>query len=307
MAAIVTALCGILNINKPAGITSRTAVNRVQRLVRPAKIGHAGTLDPLATGVLVVCVGRATRLIPFVQQPPKVYRARFRLGFRSDTDDITGKVEPSDFDGVVSREDVAALLPQFQGRIEQVPPSFSAVRVEGRRAYALARKGKAVELTPRTVEVYRITLDEFAYPELALTIECGSGTYIRSIGRDLGELLGCGAVMTELSRSRIGPFDLDDAISLNRFSDIDQGDVDAVRAMLQPPATAIGHLPTVVCDARDVNTLANGLLISAPASFDCEEGEFVAIMDGDGSLACIARYVVADCRLAPKHVFVAPA
>jgi tRNA pseudouridine55 synthase len=303
---LVSALCGILNIAKPGGITSRATVNRVQRLVRPAKVGHAGTLDPLATGVLVVCVGRATRLIPFVQQPPKVYRARFRLGSRSDTDDITGEVIPSEFDGEVSREDVVSLLPQFQGRIEQVPPAYSAVRVKGRRAYALARKGTAVELTSRPVDVYEISLNEFAYPDLAMTIECGSGTYIRSIGRDLGDLLGCGAVMTALERTCVGPFELENAVSLDTLSDIDRDDVDAVRALLQPAAMAIGHLPSAVSTDGDVQALANGLVISAPVSLEYQESKPVAVMSESGELACIARYMAAEGQLAPKHVFVDP-
>ena len=209
---------GFLNIFKPRGLSSRAVVDQVQRLLRERgltrgtlpKLGHAGTLDPLATGVLVVCAGSATRLIDLVHSRPKAYRGSFLFGQRSDTDDVTGQMIAGDVEraATITRAELEAALVAFQGRIEQVPPDYSAVRVAGQRAYKLAREGTAVELRAKTIEVHRIDIVRFEPPELTLDIECGSGTYIRSIGRDLGELFGCGAVMSALCRTRVGPFEL---------------------------------------------------------------------------------------------------
>src|SRR5262245_51397499 len=166
-------------------MTSRDVVNRVQRLVRPAKAGHAGTLDPLAEGVLVVCIGPATRLIEYVQQMPKEYRATFLLGQRSASDDLESDVEVIADARALAREEIEAALPRFMGRVEQRPPAFSAVKVEGRRAYQLARLGNAVDLALRNVEMYQLDVERYEYPELVLSMRCSSGTYVRSVGRDL--------------------------------------------------------------------------------------------------------------------------
>ncbi|NOY30442.1 MAG: tRNA pseudouridine(55) synthase TruB, partial [Planctomycetes bacterium] len=184
---------GILNLNKPIGWTSRDAVNRVQRLVRPAKAGHAGTLDPLATGVLVVCIGPATRLISYVQAMPKVYQATFLLGRTSDSDDIETEVRELASPPQPSREEIESKLPDFLGEIQQRPPAYSALKVNGQRAYKLAREGLAVQLEPRPVEIYELRVTGYNYPELKINLRCGSGTYVRSLGRDLAEALGTGA------------------------------------------------------------------------------------------------------------------
>ncbi len=173
---------GILNLDKPPGLTSRDAVNGVQRLAYPNKVGHAGTLDPLATGVLVVCLGKATRLIEFVQQQPKHYLAEFDLGLTSDTEDIEGDVRQMDDAAPVSYEDIRNALPRFVGQIMQRPPAYSALKIKGRRAYKLARRGETVELAPRPINVYSLKLVHFHYPRVTLDIVCGSGTYVRSLG-----------------------------------------------------------------------------------------------------------------------------
>jgi tRNA pseudouridine55 synthase len=206
---------GILNVNKLAGITSRDAVDRVERLVRPARAGHAGTLDPLATGVLVICVGQATRLIQYVQRMPKSYRATFLLGRTSDTDDVEGNVVAVEEAIEPTRELLDRTVAQFVGEIKQRPPAHSAIKVAGQRAYKLARRGEAVELPPRTVTIHRIVVRLYAYPELELDIECGSGTYVRALGRDIGEALGTGAVMAALERTAIGNFVIEDSVRLN--------------------------------------------------------------------------------------------
>jgi|tagenome__1003787_1003787.scaffolds.fasta_scaffold20941279_2 tRNA pseudouridine55 synthase len=238
---------GVLNVHKPKGITSREAVDRVERLVRPAKAGHAGTLDPLATGVLVICVGQATRLIRFVQRMRKRYLATFLLGHSSETDDVERQVVAFPNAVAPTRAMIESVLPQFIGEIQQRPPAHSAIKVAGRRAYKLARKGANFELAARTVTVHRIDLLRYNYPELELDIECGSGTYIRALGRDLGVALGTAAVMSALERTEIGPFQVTHSITLDPLSP------QTLLQNLQPALTAVCDLPQLtICDAEIV-------------------------------------------------------
>lgn len=291
---------GILNVNKPEGLTSRRVVDRVSRLVRGAKAGHAGTLDPIATGVLVVCVGPATRLIPLIQRQPKVYRAVFRLGARSDTDDVTGHVEDVPDATPVTREQVEAVLPEFVGEIEQVPPKFSAVHVGGQRAYKLARRGENVQIKPKRVHVRRIEILRFDDPELELEIECGSGTYIRSVGRDLGDRLGCGAVMSRLVRTRIGPFRLDDAV------DVEQLNAASLTEHLLPATMAVADVPRYVCEPDELDDVCCGRLIRPGRDTEYPHGATIAVVTEEGNLACLARFRESDGTLAPKRVFLSP-
>lgn len=288
---------GLLNIDKPAGMTSRKVVDHVARLVRPAKAGHAGTLDPLATGVLVVCVGPATRLISFIQQQPKGYRAGFLLGRTSNTDDVEGEIVETPGAEAVTREQVEQALPHFVGRIEQVPPQFSAVHVGGKRAYQLARKGADFELPAKVVEVHRLTLKTFDYPELDLEIECGSGTYIRSIGRDLGRLLGCGAVMSRLERTRVGPFSVETAVQLD---DLTPGRIDAE---LLPASLAVDPLPRHTCDVQAMQALKNGRPVAAPAELELSDGCRVAFLSPEGQLAGIGEFQAEGRLILPRQVF----
>ncbi len=269
---------GILTLNKPAGWTSRDAVNRVQRLVRPAKAGHAGTLDPLAAGVLVVAIGQATRLIAYVQQMEKEYRAVFLLGRRSPSDDVETEVEELAAAPTPSLAQVEAALPQFTGAILQRPPAYSALKVEGRRAYKLARRGEPPELAPRPVEIHLLTVAHYDYPRLELHVRCTSGTYIRALGRDLAESLGTAAVMTELMRTAVGDFRIEDAV------DADQLDDAVIAERLAPPAAAVARLPHVILTDDQVEKLGQGQLISiahwqAPAvSAVDSRGRLVAIL-----------------------------
>lgn len=287
---------GLLNLKKPKDITSRQVVDCVQRLVRPAKAGHAGTLDPLATGVLVVCVGPATRLIPFVQELRKIYRGRFLLGCESDTDDITGNVTANSATEV-SGDELEAALPRFLGEIEQVPPQFSAVHVNGKRAYELARAGQSVEIAPKVVQVFRIDLLSYSWPHLELEIECGSGTYIRSIGRDLGQILGCGAVMTDLVRTRIGPFDVKDALSLEEL------DEDRLQSSLISPAKAVQHLPTYHANSVECDRIKLGQRIRSRELFECSRDERIAILTENKELAALAEWDRTTGELRPRQVF----
>ncbi len=202
-------IAGVLNLSKPAGCTSRDIVNRVQRVFgRHIRVGHAGTLDPMATGVLLICVGRATKLMPVIHEFCKSYRADFTLGCSSDTDDATGNIRKWDVAEIPSLEQVRKHLQTQIGEIMQVPPAYSAVKLQGRRAYDMARKGEPTEILPRKVTIFDIDVLDYRYPHLNLAVRCGSGTYIRSIARDLGEALATGGLMHDLSRTRIGPFEL---------------------------------------------------------------------------------------------------
>ena len=291
-------LFGLLNLNKPQGWSSRKVVDVVVRAVKPAKAGHAGTLDPMATGVLVVCVGRATRLIGFVQEQPKSYSATFRLGQRSNTDDVTGEISDVSVDKEPTQTEIETALQAFVGSIEQIPPQFSAVHVDGQRAYKLARKGESVELQPRMVEVYRAALTRYEYPEIDLDIDCGSGTYIRSIGRDLGEVLGCGAVMSALVRTAIGEFRLEDTVDPLTVTS------DNIADHLLPASQAVQDLPGYTCTDADIESLRHGrrIALGIPGYRDAE---LIAVFTPDGELAALGEPKTDD-TFAPRHVFCDP-
>jgi tRNA pseudouridine55 synthase len=269
---------GLLNINKPQGLTSRDVVNRVQRLVRPVKVGHAGTLDPLATGVLVVGVGSATRLVEHVQRMKKVYDAQFLLGRTSDTEDVEGDIVPLENPPEPTLSQIESLLPRFVGRIEQVPPAFSALKVKGKRAYDLARRGESFKLEPRPVTIYAIKLLEFQYPQLRLEITCGSGTYIRSLGRDLAVALGSGAVMSNLDRTAIGDFRTDNACQIDELT------ADGLAERLLPARLAVADLPTVQLDDEQLERIRHGMTIENRWE---EQGDEVAAVDRQGQLVAI--------------------
>jgi tRNA pseudouridine55 synthase len=270
---------GFLNINKPSGITSRRAVDHVQRIVRPAKVGHAGTLDPLASGVLVVGVGHATRLFEYIQQMTKSYRGTFLLGQSSTTEDIEGEVTVLDDPPRPTRDALVAAASRLTGEISQRPPAYSALKVEGRRAYAMARSGQEVELAPRTIHVDRFQIVEYDYPQVVAEIVCSSGTYVRSLGRDLAVLVGTAAVMSALVRTAISPFPIDTAIELDA---IDHNSID--RQMLSPLLALQGVMPTQSIAADDLPPLANGQPVTLELPAGCEQ---VAAVDLLGHLVAI--------------------
>jgi tRNA pseudouridine55 synthase len=243
---------GLLVLDKPAGMTSRAALDRALKwFPRGTRMGHTGTLDPLATGVLVLCLGSATRLAEYVQQMSKTYLTRLRLGARSDTDDADGTVTAVSGAVAPDAATVEARLTEFVGEIEQVPPAFSAAKVAGRRAYDMARGGEEVVLRPRRVRVYGIDRRRYDYPELDLEVRCGKGTYIRSLARDLGERLGCGAYVEVLRRTRVGPFAVEDAVTLG-------ADAATACARLRPSEEALAGLPRVTLSAVDARLLVQG-------------------------------------------------
>ena len=296
---IASSLCGLLNLDKPAGITSRAAVDRVARPLRGVKVGHAGTLDPLASGVLVVCVGAATRLIEYVQNMPKTYRAVVRLGARSDTLDADGQVTETEGPTPPGAAEVRAALAAQVGTIAQLPPAFSALKVAGRRAYDLARAGAVVDLAPRSVRIDRIDVLGYAWPLLELEIECGSGTYIRSIARDVGEALGCGGLVAALTRTRIGPFMQAEALDPMSLS------AATIPGLLRPAVEAVPDLPRMVLSAGQVEAVGRGQAIegTGPDERGLPDGE-IALIGPDGALVAVAEVESASRRVRPRRVLV---
>lgn len=286
-------MLGLVNVNKPPQWTSRDVVNRVQRLVRPAKAGHAGTLDPLATGVLVVAIGSATRLIEYVQRLPKHYRGTFLLGRTSPSDDT--ELEPTLLPDapVPTHHQIEEQLGAFVGEIEQRPPIYSAIKVAGQKAYDLARRGTAIELAPRPVTIHSIQVVRYDYPELVLDIECGSGTYIRSLGRDLAIALNTRAVMSALVRTAIGPFSVEQAISPEELT------AESLRGVLESPGAALQGLPTRIVSPAEAAELRFGRTIISPA--DTLQTELVAL-DAQGDLVAILR-PRGEHHWGPKLVF----
>jgi tRNA pseudouridine55 synthase len=285
---------GLLNINKPPAWTSRDVVNRVQRFVRPDKAGHAGTLDPLATGVLIVCIGQATRLIEYVQRSRKTYRGTFLLGRESDTEDIAGEVREVADARQPTREELLDILPRFLGSSAQQPPAYSALKVGGRRAYDLARRGEVVDLAPRTIEIFDLRLVGYSYPELVLDITCGGGTYVRSLGRDIAWRLGTAAVMSGLVRTAIGPFRLADSLELAELT------FDNVNSLLLPAALAVHGLPTLVLTEAEQRRLVLGQNIQRPDASPAS-AEFAALAADGTLLGILSRRH--DALFKPEKVF----
>lgn len=279
---------GILVVDKPQGITSRDAVDLAARwFPRKTKLGHAGTLDPLATGVLVLAVGHATRLIEYVQDMPKTYRTRIVLGATSDTDDADGTITPKSDAKPVAESAIRGALSPFIGEIEQVPPAYSAARISGQRAYDLARRGDEVNLAPRRVRIDGIEIISYDWPQLELDVHCGKGTYIRSIARDLGAALGVGGYVATLRRTRIGPFTVDSAVTLDTTAE------EALRHLL-PPVAAVSHKPIVRVSKDEARRLRQGQMIPASGT-----GE-VAVLGESGELIAVGR--VDGKRLRPEKV-----
>jgi len=208
---------GILNINKPRGMASFAVVSLVKRLTGVRRVGHAGTLDPIADGVLPICLGRATRVVEYLVDAPKTYHAVVRLGETTDTFDSEGAVVATADPSGVTQGDVERELSHFVGEIQQLPPMYSALKYEGRPLYSYARAGKTAPREMRTVTIYRLELRRFAPPVVELELACGRGAYVRTLVHDLGERLGCGAHVTELTRLQSGPFTLEEAVGLEEF------------------------------------------------------------------------------------------
>ena len=276
-------------VDKPAGMTSHDVVQRVRRALKTRTAGHTGTLDPFATGLLIVLLGRATRLARFVEAQPKTYLATARLGIRTTTDDLTGPILETR-EEIVAEARVREALASFQGSQLQRPPAYSAKHVSGERSYQRARRGEAVQLAEVTVTVHRIDLIGYRAPELDFRVTASAGTYIRALARDLGERLGVGAHLTRLRRESIGPLTVEQAVSL------DQLGPDAV----VPPRAVLGDLPAVELEEAERRAVAHGrAVVDGRAAGQRGSGAEVALV-AEGELVAVAQ--VKDGWLRPKVV-----
>lgn len=285
---------GFLVVDKPEGVTSNQVVGMVRKAVGAKKVGHAGTLDPMATGVLVMALGKVTRLIKYVQDQEKEYVATALFGVATDTLDADGAVltrEPMDFD----EAEIESLVPRFTGTISQVPPMVSALKHEGRRLYELAREGELVEREARQVEVHELeilSVGTSPYPEVEFRVVCGKGTYVRSLADDMAGVLGGSAHLTALRRTRIGPFRIKDSLTVD--------DLPNWESYLITPSHALSHLPSVVVDDTTVQGVRNGMrfvggpIVSGPVDMPYR------VLSGDGDL--IAVYTRTGERAEPDVV-----
>ena len=280
------ALDGLIIIDKSQGMTSHDVVSEVRRILHTRKVGHTGTLDPDATGVLPICVGRATKIAQFLLATDKEYEAMLILGVRTDTQDSTGnvlsKVDTLDF----GEDEVKAVFSQFVGEIQQIPPMVSAVRYKGVRLYELARKGKEVERTPRKIHIFKLEITKIQLPQVEFKVTCSKGTYIRKLCADIGDTLGCGAYQARLKRTKSGPFNLRDAITLKELADSPNP-----KEKLIPIDIALSHFPSVNARRWLVELLKKNAVISDVNNIpsNIRIGEFVRINGPDEKLLAIGK------------------
>lgn len=296
---------GILVARKPAGPTSHDVVALVRRLAATKRVGHGGTLDPFASGVLPIFLGRATRVVEYHLGDRKEYRATICFGASSTTDDLEGDLTPADT-AAPGRDAVEGALGAFRGSISQRPPAYSAIKVGGRRAYAMARAGESVELASRDVTIHRLDLVEWDgsdadRPIAILEVECSAGTYIRALARDIGEAVGSAAYLGALSRTASGPFRLDEAVPLDRVREAAAEGSEALTALLRPIDAGLEALPELVLTDGEVTAISRGQFIRA-ALPPGDAGAPIRVRDGAGRLVAIAT--VRDGRLAPDKVLV---
>jgi tRNA pseudouridine55 synthase len=287
---------GILNISKPAGPSSFAVVRSLRRLPGITKVGHGGTLDPAAEGVLPILVNAATRVADFVHEWPKTYLATVTFGVTSDTGDREGQLTPSGDVRSINRERIEAVLPDFIGRIEQMPPMYSALKQGGEALYRKARRGEATERTPRRVEVYGLRLLDYDPTQAVghLEVKSGRGMYVRSLAHDLGVALGCGAYLSALTRTAVGPLRLSDAVAVTELSTAGEG----WSSWLLPMDLPLEGWPAVALDAVGAAAIRRGQSVAAPSS---APGRY-RLIDAEGNLLAWAE-VDASHRLQPRAVF----
>ena len=296
------AISGVLVIDKPTGMTSHDVVNIVRRGTGIRRAGHTGTLDPRASGVLVILVGTAVRLSEYISASDKRYQAIIRMGTATDTYDAEGAFTRDEVTVDVTEEQFEAELKKFEGEVEQTPPAYSAVKINGRKAYEMARKGEEVEIEPRMIQVHHLEVLEWATPEVVVDVHCSSGTYIRSLANDLGEVLGCGAYLVGLRRTKNGRFSLRDAVPLRKLKEaFEAGDW---YKHLIPAAESLSDWPSVVLSPDEVETLRHGQRVKVDA--DDPEDEMVrGISEADELVALMKRVEGEDGAFEwqPKKVF----
>jgi tRNA pseudouridine55 synthase len=292
---------GILNLDKPARKTSFDVVAAVRKLSGVKKVGHGGTLDPDATGVLLICLGQATRLVEYLIDTKKSYRAEIELGIATDTYDATGSITRRGDPSGLTIEKIEEAAASFKGVIEQIPPMYSAVKHQGIPLYKYARAGVELQRTARNVEFYRIEVLGWHQPVVTLEVECGKGAYIRSLAQDLGEILRCGAHLKNLIRLSSGPFNIGNSVTISQVENaFDEGRWEDV---VYPIDMAVNHLPCVSVDRQREEEILNGRAVILEQD-EVRPGELLRAYSLDGRLIAIMRYDDEQCCWRPKKVFV---
>lgn len=301
-------MSGILVINKPAGFTSHDVVSRVRRILHTKRVGHTGTLDPFATGVMVILVGQATRLAQFLDKDVKEYQAVVRFGFETNTGDVSGSPKSEDATPKVVRiSDIESVLHHFRGEIEQIPPMYSAKKIDGKKLYELARKGETVERKPVAVTIHELAVsgpasiaggegDEF--DTISMRVRCSAGTYIRTLAEDIGQKLGVGAHLTELRRNAAGKFSIDESITLEELANL----TDPSRGLIAM-TDAVSHLAKFTVADDRVGKTRNGL---STRVFDTEfnNDQSIQMLNAAGELIAIGSFDAAENVIRPKVVLV---
>lgn len=295
---------GILNINKAVGMTSHDVVAKVRRLLKQKRVGHTGTLDPLASGVLPICIGQATRVAAYLSESGKAYLAEIVFGAVTDTYDAEGTILRTSDASQLSLTQIESALPHFLGEQMQVPPRYSAIKLKGQPAYKLARAGEEIALEPRPVTISRLDIHAWQPPRLTLAVECSKGTYIRSLAYDLGERLGYGAYLAALTRTRSGPFTLSESITLEQLAEaVENGNL---AAYLHPIDSALQHLPALSLDAATAASVLHGNAFRPPAANTIERpepGQVARVYAPDDQLLAIAAWDAQQERWQPTKVF----
>ena len=299
---------GFVVIDKPPGITSHDVVSRVRRILNTRKVGHTGTLDPFATGVLPIAVNDGTKAIPFLDEGVKCYEAVMQLGAATDTLDMTGTVLRQGDWQSITRDDIEAALKRFTGRLSQIPPMYSAIKLDGQPLYKLARHGQTVERKPREIDIASLELISFLPPFAGFRVVCSRGTYVRTLADDIGSVLGCGAALKELRRLASGPFSISNSITLEGLEEsVRSGTVESLAVK---PTSALNHLAEIQLTEPDVTLIKHGR--SPKVDFSCipamkrADGEILVRLSWNGELAAVAHYVTGkdtEPRIILKRVF----
>lgn len=290
-------LSGILNVDKPKGLTSHDVVDLIRKASRQRQVGHAGTLDPIATGVLPLCLGNATKLSEFLTAEEKEYQLVCRFGLETDTQDITGETIVTKSADHLSLEQIQEILPRFQGEIQQVPPMVSAKRHQGKRLYDLARQGVEVEREPVQVKIFEMEVLGYNVPDLEIRVLCSKGTYVRTLCHDLGQAMGCGAVMASLVRTRCGPLSVTEAVDSALLKD-----PESVREHLISPDTVLTKFPAVTILDNEVKlwmtgrSIRSGAILSTSASYDRDA--LLRIKSRDGRLVGLGKSMFDSTQVA---------
>lgn len=294
------AVDGLLIINKDTGMTSHDVVAKVRKFLHQKRVGHAGTLDPAASGVLPICVGQGTRVAEYLSESGKAYQAEITFGVVTDTYDVEGTViRTADTTGL-TQDQIEVALAHFLGPQMQMPPRYSAIKIQGQPAYKRSRAGETIELDPRPIEIFQLQILAWLPPRLTLAIECSKGTYIRSLAYDLGERLGCGGYLTSLIRTRSGPFSLTDSITLEQLAEaITQG---TVEAHLSSPDRALQQYPALILDDATLQRVLHGNAFSYDHQDHLIVAELARVYDGAGNFLAIATWDAEQGLWQPKKV-----